>query len=249
VRPVHFVYAVRDSIFEDLEVPRDTPDGPDAAPGVWQADRGLSDAATQRTKFFELVVPIVPFITHRSSADLLFDLAAEVDSAISFEAVRVVAKHVTDMRLLRNILNEFRVFHARVLAGGKLGGLTSSGLFALVAYKNTHMKQFELIRVGSSELDVLYRRSRKSSRVGWILRRRRSLRCVSRVRRLQRLMRALSNLALRSRILSNAGFHGYIGVDTLRPIELVEPIGHPPRSVLRASGKRQSTPATLCRSS
>lgn len=160
-RPVHFVYAVRDSIFEDLEVPRDTPDGPDAAPGVWQADRGLSDAATQRTKFFELVVPIVPFITHRSSADLLFDLAAEADSAISFEAVRVVAKHVTDMRLLRNILNEFRVFHARVLAGGKLGGLTSSGLFALVAYKNTHMKQFELIRVGSSELDVLYRRSRE----------------------------------------------------------------------------------------
>lgn len=62
----------------------------------------------------------------------------------------MVAKHVTDMRLLRNILNEFRVFHARVLAGGKLGGLTSSGLFALVAYKNTHMKQVEA--VGSDQV-------------------------------------------------------------------------------------------------
>ncbi len=82
-RPVHFIYAVRDSIFEDLEDARRDPNGRvpdqtvDADPGVWQADSALSEPATQRTKFFELVIPIVPFITHRSSADLLSDLMRE----------------------------------------------------------------------------------------------------------------------------------------------------------------------------
>lgn len=166
-RPVHFIYAVRDSIFEDLEDARRDRNGKtlveraDADPGVWQADPALSEPATQRTKFFELVIPIVPFITHRSSADLLSNMMREIDPEVSFEVIRVVAKHVTDMRLLRNISNEYRVFRARILAPGLLRGLNPSGLFALVAYKNTHLQDFEQIRVGASVLDTVYRRSRR----------------------------------------------------------------------------------------
>lgn len=166
-RPVHFIYAVRDSIFEDLEEARRDRNGTaldqteDADPGVWQADAALSEPATQRTKFFELVIPIVPFITHRSSADLLSGMMREIDPDVSFDVIRVVAKHVTDMRLLRNIANEYRVFRARILAPGLLRGLTPSGLFAVVAYKNTHLQDFEQIRVGASVLDTVYRRSRR----------------------------------------------------------------------------------------
>ncbi len=166
-RPVHFIYAVRDSVFEDLEDARRDRNGKapaptaDADPGVWQADSALSDPATQRTKFFELVIPIVPFITHRSSADLLSDMMREIDPDVSFDVIRIVAKHVTDMRLLRNIANEYRVFRARILAPGLLRGLTPSGLFAVVAYKNTHLQDFEQIRVGASVLDTVYRRSRR----------------------------------------------------------------------------------------
>jgi hypothetical protein len=166
-RPVHFIYAVRDSIFEDLEdAPQDrngkVHDQTEAAdPGVWQADSALSAPVTQRTKFFELVIPIVPFITHRSSADLLSDLMRGIDPKVSFDVIRVVAKHVTDMRLLRNIANEYRVFRARILAPEQLHGLTPSGLFAVVAYKNTHLQDFEQIRVCASVLDTVYRRSRR----------------------------------------------------------------------------------------
>lgn len=166
-RPVHFIYAVRDSIFEDLEEARrkrageESPGATDMDPGVWQADRVLSEPATQRTKFFELVIPIVPFITHRSSADLLSEMMRRIDPEVSFDAIRVVAKHVTDMRLLHNIANEYRVFRARIIAPGVLRGLTASGLFAVVAYKNTHLQDFEQIRVGASVLDTIYRRSRR----------------------------------------------------------------------------------------
>lgn len=171
-RPVHFIYAVRDSIFEDLEPPARPPslkakpvsDTLDAfsvaAPSVWQADHSLSDSATQRTKFFDLVIPIVPFITHRTSRDLLTRVMKDVDERVPASVLAVVGRHVTDMRLLLNIVNEFRVFRERVLAPGKVSGLTAHGLFALIVYKNTRLEDFELMRVGQSSLDKLYRASR-----------------------------------------------------------------------------------------
>lgn len=166
-RPIHFIYAVRDSIFEDLEEERQKRNG-DVLPivnaeehhGVWQAEARLAEPATQRTKFFELVVPIVPFITHRSATDLLADLMKEVDPKVTLDAIRVVAKHITDMRLLRNIVNEYRVFKTRVLGPKTPKGLEEDMLFAVIAYKNTHLDDFERIRVSDSNLDRVYRRSR-----------------------------------------------------------------------------------------
>ena len=172
-RPLHFIYAVRDSIFEDLAtefvtdelVPATdgttSPRVQSSGPGVWQADLSLASPPTQRTKFFDLVIPIVPFITHRTSRDLLVKAMKKVDASVDAEVLSVVAKHITDMRLLLNIINEYRVFHARVLAPKKLEGLTPTGLFAMVAFKNTRLKDFELIRVGDSSLDRLYRVARE----------------------------------------------------------------------------------------
>lgn len=166
-RPVHFIYAVRDSIFEDLAEqrakrnPANIPDqDPEEHHGVWQAEKRLAEPATQRTKFFELVVPIVPFITHRSATDLLSGLMKEVDPKVTLGAIRVVAKHVTDMRLLQNIVNEYRVFKARVLGPNTPKGLSEDNLFAVIAYKNTHLEDFEKIQVSDSNLDHIYRRSR-----------------------------------------------------------------------------------------
>jgi hypothetical protein len=56
---VKFIYALRDSVFEKLG----SEDEADAA------DDELRRA--NRTKFFDLVIPIVPFITHRNARDLM----------------------------------------------------------------------------------------------------------------------------------------------------------------------------------
>jgi hypothetical protein len=172
-RPVHFVYAVRDSIFEDLRkasTPNHKSTNSNADPVeesaegavevtgdfVWQSRLTLSEAPTQRTKFFDLVLPIVPFITHRSSADLLAEVVAAVDVELPPEVLQIVGRHVTDMRLLHNIVNEYRVFFARLIRDGKIEGLKAAVLFGVVTYKNTHLADFELIRVGESRLDKLY---------------------------------------------------------------------------------------------
>ncbi|MDN5890059.1 MAG: hypothetical protein L0H57_10180 [Yaniella sp.] len=152
--PLRFIYAVRDSLFEKLGNDAET-EGDDAVTA--ETERA------NRTKFFDLVIPMVPFISHRNARELLTDLLKDAGIAsIDRRLVNVVAQHSTDMRLLHNISNEYLVFAERLLESEKVApGLTPSNLFALVVYKNFHLKDFENIARRTSDLDDLYDFRRK----------------------------------------------------------------------------------------
>lgn len=148
-KPLRFVYAVRDSLFEQLG--NDTASASD--------DAAIAEMVrANRTKFFDVVVPMVPFITHRNAQDLLQRLLTEASiTGIDRSLVNLVARHATDMRLLHNIRNEYLVFAERLLESDtKAPGLKQSNLFALVAYKNFHLGDFEKIARRASDLDDLY---------------------------------------------------------------------------------------------
>ncbi|MBM0258441.1 hypothetical protein JNW89_18165 [Micromonospora sp. 4G55] len=154
-RPVRFVYAVRDSIFEQLNVDA-TPDSDvnaDTDAAALRASALESAPSANRTKFFDLVVPMVPFITHRSARDLLAAEFAASDERPSTALVNLVGGHLTDMRLIRNIRNEFEIYRASVLGEKGLKGLTADRLFAMMVYKNLHLEDFEAIRLGTSKID------------------------------------------------------------------------------------------------
>ncbi|WP_089014502.1 YobI family P-loop NTPase [Micromonospora inositola] len=158
-RPVRFVYAVRDSIFEQLKVDA-APDGDadaDTDATALRASALESAPSANRTKFFDLVVPMVPFITHRSARDLLAAEFAESDEQPSTALVNLVGAHLTDMRLIRNIRNEFEIYRASVLGEKGLKGLTPDRLFAMMVYKNLHLEDFEAIRLGTSKIDEAHR--------------------------------------------------------------------------------------------
>jgi len=156
-RTIRFVYALRDSIFEQLG--HDTNELED--------DAAQAEAVrANRTKFFDLVVPLVPFITHRTSRELLArvltsdELAAV--PAVSDELVDLAARHIPDMRLLTNIRNEFSVFANRLITDGHgMDTLAPDQLMAMVVYKNLHLEDFELLLLGRSDLDAVYRQSRR----------------------------------------------------------------------------------------
>lgn len=155
-RTIRFVYALRDSIFELLG--HDTKaEGDDAA--------RAEAVRANRTKFFDLVIPIVPFITHRTARDLLTKSLSDLDlspqATVRPELIDLTARHLPDMRLLTNIRNEFAVFARRLIVDGHgVDGLTGDRLFALVVYKNVHLTDFERVLLGRSNLDDLYRLSR-----------------------------------------------------------------------------------------
>jgi len=159
MRPVRFVYAVRDSIFEQLErdVDDDAGDGHDRMP----ASRLESAPAANRTKFFDLVVPMVPFLTHRSARDLVAEEFAESEDHPETALVNLVGVFLTDMRLIRNIRNEFEIYRASIPGEKGLKGLTADRLFAMMVYKNLHLEDFEAIRHGASTIDAAHRAFRE----------------------------------------------------------------------------------------
>lgn len=153
-RPLKFVYALRDSVFEKI--------------GESSGAEGPLDGAREeleranRTKFFDMVVPVVPFITHRNARDLMAE--AMKGTEVSQGLIDLAARHMADMRLIRNMRNEYDVFASKLLSSAadeRLSGLDADRLFSMILYKNVHMADFENIRFGDSQLDKLHGEWRK----------------------------------------------------------------------------------------
>lgn len=146
---IKFIYALRDSVFEKL--------GSDDGEPVDEAQREVERA--NRTKFFDLVIPVVPFITHRNARDLM--TGSMQGTGVSDDLVDLAAGHIADMRLIWNLRNEYDIFSSRLLAGSNsIPGLDPDRLFAMLLYKCIHMSDFEDIRLGRSRLDKLHARWR-----------------------------------------------------------------------------------------
>lgn len=80
-----FIYAIKDSLFEQLGGDPETRDKKSDTSGNGEVDLAEAKATSvdlalaaveraNRTKFFELVIPVVPFISHRSARDHLSPL-------------------------------------------------------------------------------------------------------------------------------------------------------------------------------
>ncbi|ORA26697.1 YobI family P-loop NTPase [Mycobacteroides abscessus] len=176
--PLRFVYAVRDSVFSQVDATPTKRSSTRAAADFASTDQGydedlpatpeaeLDEAAAEtlranRTKFFDIVIPLVPFISHRNARDLLVELLDERGiTDIDSRLINTVAQHCTDMRLMRNMCNEYLIFAERLLEPAEpttlAPGLDATHLFALVAYKNFHLVDFENISRRDSDLDKLY---------------------------------------------------------------------------------------------
>lgn len=144
---IRFIYAIRDSIFESTDEEVD-----------------LASSRSNRTKFFDLVVPVVPFITHNNARDLMTSVMRDVEHKVSPSLIRIAARHVSDMRVLKNVRNEFLIFRERILANRdprEVLGLSEENLFAMILYKNTHLSDFEKVSTAKSDLDAIYSESRK----------------------------------------------------------------------------------------
>lgn len=171
-RPIRFIYAIKDSIFDELGLRAAREEGANSP----RTDAAEADAAeaelarANRTKFFDLVIPIVPFITHVSARDVMGNVMNDIKHEISNELIDLTAGHLADMRFVKNARNEFIIFRQKVLptSAGDAGGadrsegldLDQNSLFAMMLYKGTHLTDFEQIRLGNSRLDLLYKASR-----------------------------------------------------------------------------------------
>lgn len=114
-KPVRFIYAVRDDIFNSPEA---------------------------RTKFFDFIVPVVPVMDSQNATDHFSKKFKDDDLKVpGFEqCVARIAVFITDMRLLNSIANEFRLYRKLVNNGEDIIRLLS-----LIAYKNLCARDYHQI--------------------------------------------------------------------------------------------------------
>ena len=113
-----FVYAIRDDIFTD----------------------------TDRTKFFEFIIPVIPIINSTNSGEIFLQKLEESEKKgivheISQEFILDVSPYVEDMRILQNIYNEFIVYKETIRTDQELK-LSDETMMALIIFKNLYPREF-----------------------------------------------------------------------------------------------------------
>ena len=117
-RRIVFVYAIRDDIFTD----------------------------TDRTKFFEFIIPVIPIINSTNSGEIFLQKLEESEKKgifheISQEFILDVSPYVEDMRILQNIYNEFVVYKETIRTDQELK-LSDETMMALIIFKNLYPREF-----------------------------------------------------------------------------------------------------------
>lgn len=153
-RQVVFVYAIRDSVFEKIDS-LESSSSPVSDVSSDHVKESLQSAS--RTKFFDVIIPVVPFVSPDNARDVMTRAMKSADFKIKPALIRLAARHVADMRMIHNIRNEFEVYrHELVASKRRLPDITDDLVFAIVLYKNTHLADYERIRHRDSSLDHLF---------------------------------------------------------------------------------------------
>ena len=117
-RHITFIYAVKDDIFKDEE----------------------------RTKFFDYIITIIPVINPSNSKDKLKAAlkAKGCDNEISDDDLSEMAFFIQDMRILTNIVNEYKQYSDKLCANQGVQ-LNKTKLLAMIVYKNYYPQDFALL--------------------------------------------------------------------------------------------------------
>ena len=93
-----FVYAMKDSIFE----PQTVTDTDEVAKGTH--DRAIQEIQrANRTKFFDVIIPVVPFVTHRSARDLMRQKLEGIEPEVSGKLIGTSRLGRSCLRIPRGI--------------------------------------------------------------------------------------------------------------------------------------------------
>lgn len=115
-RRIVFLYALKDDIFANAE---------------------------ERTKFFDYIVPVIPFVNVSNSGDLFRRKIANLhipEAEVRSSFITDISAFVNDMRVLTNVVNEFDLY--RNLLDPKLN---KEKLLAMILYKNLYPTDFSLL--------------------------------------------------------------------------------------------------------
>ena len=112
-REINFIYAIKDELFTDKN---------------------------ERVKFFDYIIPIIPFINSSNAGVKLNELVKtrQLENVLTSDFIQDIVSFIDDidMRLLINIFHEFCIYRRNIPAESQ------DNLFAMIVYKNMYPDDF-----------------------------------------------------------------------------------------------------------
>lgn len=140
-RQIKFIYAVKDNLFSN---------------------------STERTKFFDAIVPVIPVISNFNSYAELKERFKE--EQISDKAMQDISAHINDFRLIKNLSNEYYLYKKELRKNKEKSGILDEKIFSIVALKNIRPNSYEELQEDEGVIykliknkDALYDELKKNS--------------------------------------------------------------------------------------
>lgn len=116
-----------------------------------------------RTKFFDFILPIVPIVDSKTSENHLLDMFTNVEDSPDTKFLSKISLYIDDMRILRNIVNEYNVYSHILPVQGL--GLSKDKLFALITFKNIFPKEFGRLQKDKGYVLGIFKKLEKEKEV------------------------------------------------------------------------------------
>ncbi|WP_455087774.1 YobI family P-loop NTPase [Parvimonas micra] len=97
-----------------------------------------------RTKFFDYIIPIVPVVDSKNSESMILNLLGDFKSLIDKRLIFNISLYIDDMRLIKNIINEFIIY--KDIINMKDLELSYDKLFSLIVLKNIFPYEFDMLQ-------------------------------------------------------------------------------------------------------
>lgn len=108
-----------------------------------------------RTKFFDFIIPVVPIVDSGNSYDKFMEYFGDGDILFDFNSdfLQEISLYIDDIRLLKNIYNEYRIYYNRIQATE----LSCDKLLGIIVYKNLFPRDFSELQVGKGYVSSLFK--------------------------------------------------------------------------------------------
>lgn len=133
---VVFIYAIKDDMFTD----------------------------TERSKFFDYIIPIIPIVNPTTAYDIVKKDYKDIAKKLNNKFLLNTCLYFSDMRLLKNILNEYQIYFDQL----KALDIDKNKLFAIVVYKNYYPNEFAKLNSNRGEIYDIFNTKKDDATEGLI---------------------------------------------------------------------------------
>lgn len=107
-----------------------------------------------RTKFFDYIIPVIPIMDSSNSYQQFLKVlkAAEIIDRFDQSFLQRLSLYVDDMRILKNIYNEFVVYFNRL----NITDLDCNKMLAIITYKNLFPRDFNNLQLAKGFVNQLF---------------------------------------------------------------------------------------------